>query len=208
MTPSRLKFRPTSTRVTSSDITLSSFRAAGPRNHLASSRPTFSAFYQTSLRFWTSRSLNPNRQTPTCQFPLSPSRFTLSDPCVPDLDSVCFPDLHPVETRFQLAISAFTQSGVTFCFPPPDPQFPPPTLPARALLSVPAEHDCHLARMLQQQAPRVLACLRRRPSSAQTSSLPPSLDRVFKYRGQAASVLLVPFVAPRTQVLRSCFQAP
>jgi hypothetical protein len=45
------KFRPASTRVTSSDITPSSFRAAGPRTPLVFSRPTLSRFPDPQFTF-------------------------------------------------------------------------------------------------------------------------------------------------------------
>jgi hypothetical protein len=109
----------------------------------------------------------------------------------------------------ELQLSAFTQSGVIFQFSAFRPSAPPSAFPARApLFSVATEHDCHLARMLQRQAPRVLACLATHDRARPNIPSVLSLARAFLYHGQATSYLLVPFVAPRTQALRSCFQAP
>jgi hypothetical protein len=142
---------------------------------------------------------------PTYAFPLSGPPVYVSGPRTSKV---------PVGSAFTRLVSALRV--VTFRFHPVEshPLFSasrpsvPPSFPARAhpprVLSVPAEHGCHLARMLQRQAPRVLACLathdRARPSIPSVLSL----TRVFNTAGELLATFLVPSVAQQAQASCSC----
>jgi hypothetical protein len=129
-----LKFRPASTRVTSSDITPSSFRATGPRTSLVSSRPTLSRFPDLHLVTSADITLIPTGRPRPASFRFHPVWVTLSDPahptspvCLgptdPDPAQSAFPDLLSVGIRLQsYSFPPSPSRESPSCFPLPDPQ--------------------------------------------------------------------------------------
>jgi hypothetical protein len=117
-------------------------------------------------------------------FRLPWSGFTLSDPASPDPDSRLSSDLHPVGIRLQsrgfppspsresnFLFSASRPAALRFPTLSSPLQFPRARVSASDFLLTSAVHGCHLARMLQRQAPSVLACLTTTTARARTSLL-------------------------------------
>jgi hypothetical protein len=96
-----------------------------------------------------------------------------------------------------LQLSAFTQSGITFCFPLSDPQLPPSVFPARAPFSLSQQSMTATWRACSSDRLRVFlhVCAGDHRPLGHPLCLQ-ALTRVYKYRGQLVDYLPVPFVAP------------